>query len=75
MKGVALNIDRSLKLYDLTHEIPAYNIWEAAFRLDQTISYWPTGTTFVSVVVLVGAASVLVSVGGFNSGYFSQTFS
>lgn len=50
MKGVALGIDPSLKLFDLTHEIPAYNIWEAAYRLNQAASYWPKGTVFVSVV-------------------------
>lgn len=50
MKGVASNVDASLKLYDLTHDIPAYHIWEAAYRLDQTVVYWPTGTVFVSVV-------------------------
>jgi len=27
MKGVASSVDPSLKLYDLTQEIPAYNIW------------------------------------------------
>lgn len=50
MKGVAMGVDSSLKLFDLTHEIPAYNIWEAAYRLEQTVSYWPSGTVFVSVV-------------------------
>ena len=50
MKGVAMTVDSSLKLFDLTHEIPAYNIWEAAYRLEQTVSYWPAGTVFVSVV-------------------------
>ena len=50
MKGVAMGVDSSLKLFDLTHEIPAYNIWEAAYRLEQTVSYWPVGTVFVSVV-------------------------
>ena len=50
MKGVATAVDASLKLYDLTHDIPAYNIWEAAYRLDQTVIYWPAGTVFVSVV-------------------------
>ena len=50
MKGVASNVDASLKLYDLTHDIPAYHIWEAAYRLDQTVIYWPVGTVFVSVV-------------------------
>lgn len=50
MKGVAMNVSSELKLYDLTHEIPAYNIWEAAYRLEQTVMYWPAGTVFVSVV-------------------------
>ena len=50
MKGVATGVDADLKLYDLTHEIPAYNIWEAAYRLQQTAPYWPAGTVFVSVI-------------------------
>ncbi|WP_315813971.1 S-adenosyl-l-methionine hydroxide adenosyltransferase family protein [Paraflavitalea speifideaquila] len=50
MKGVATGVSPELKLYDLTHEIPAYNIWEAAYRLQQTAPYWPGGTVFVSVV-------------------------
>ena len=50
MKGVAMGVSTELKLYDLTHEIPAYNIWEAAYRLEQTVRYWPAGTVFVSVV-------------------------
>lgn len=50
MKGVAHEVDPSLQLFDLTHEIPAYNIWEAAYRLYQTAPYWPKGTVFVSVV-------------------------
>ncbi len=50
MKGVAMGVSTDLKLFDLTHEIPAYNIWEASYRLEQTVPYWPTGTVFVSVV-------------------------
>jgi len=50
MKGVAMGVSPDLKLFDLTHEIPAYNIWEAAYRLEQTVMYWPAGTVFVSVV-------------------------
>jgi S-adenosylmethionine hydrolase len=50
MKGVASGVSADLKLYDLTHDIPAYNIWEAAYRLEQTVPYWPAGTVFVSVV-------------------------
>jgi S-adenosylmethionine hydrolase len=50
MKGVALSIAPQLAIYDLTHLIPPYDIREAALRLRQTITYWPTGTVFVSVV-------------------------
>jgi len=50
MKGVAMGVSPELKLFDLTHEIPAYNIWEAAYRLQQSVPYWPAGTVFVSVV-------------------------
>lgn len=50
MKGVAMNVSSDLRLFDLTHEIPAYHIWEAAYRLEQTVKYWPVGTVFVSVV-------------------------
>lgn len=50
MKGVAMGVSPELKLFDLTHEIPAYNTWEAAYRLEQTVPYWPAGTVFVSVV-------------------------
>lgn len=50
MKAVAFSVDPELPMFDITHEIPAYNIWEAALRLDQSAAYWPSGTVFVSVV-------------------------
>ena len=50
MKAIAYGIDPDLDLFDLTHEIPVYNTWEAAYRLLQTAVYWPAGTVFVSVV-------------------------
>ncbi len=50
MKGVASGVDRDLRLYDLTHQIPPYTIWDGAYRLYQTLEYWPVGTVFVSVV-------------------------
>lgn len=50
MQGVAFGVDPELKMFNLTHEIPPYNIWEAAYRLYQTATYWPKGTVFVSVV-------------------------
>lgn len=50
MHGVALGVDKNLKVEDLTHDIPAYNIWEGAYRLDAVADFWPANTVFVSVV-------------------------
>ena len=50
MYGVAYTVNPMLKIHDLTHDITPYNIWEASYRLIQTINYWPEGTVFVSVV-------------------------
>ncbi len=50
MKGVAYEVSKDLVLTDLTHEIPAYNIWEAGYRLNQVVPFWPSNTVFVSVV-------------------------
>lgn len=50
MKGVAMGVNPELRLFDLTHEIPVFNVWEAGYRLAQTVPYWPAGTVFVSVV-------------------------
>ena len=50
MYGVAEGVCQDLRVYDLTHDIPQYDIWEASYRLIQTVSYWPAGSVFVSVV-------------------------
>ncbi len=50
MKGVAYGVSADLAIFDNTHEIPVFNIWEAAYRLNQVARYWPAGTVFVSVV-------------------------
>ncbi|WP_054948810.1 SAM hydrolase/SAM-dependent halogenase family protein [Numidum massiliense] len=50
MYGVANSVDPNLRIFDLTHDIPQYNIWEGSYRLLQTVAYWREGTVFVSVV-------------------------
>ncbi len=63
MYGVANSVDYTLKIQDLTHDIPPYSIWDASYRLFQTIEYWPKETVFVSVVdpgVGSGRKSVVV---------------
>lgn len=50
MKGVAHQVDQQLSLFDISHEITAFDTWEAAYRLYQVANYWPKGTVFVSVI-------------------------
>lgn len=50
MYGVAYSVNPNLRMHDLTHDITPYSIWEASYRLIQTITYWPNDTVFVSVV-------------------------
>jgi S-adenosylmethionine hydrolase len=50
MKGVAVGVSPDIHIYDLTHNIEPFNIWQGALRLVQTAEYWPPGTVFVSVV-------------------------
>lgn len=50
MVGVSHEVDMDLKIHHLTHDITPYSLWEASYRLFQTIQFWPKHTVFVSVV-------------------------
>jgi S-adenosylmethionine hydrolase len=50
MYGVVKTVDRSLEIFDGTHEIPHFDTWSASYRLYQSMGFWPKGTIFVSVV-------------------------
>lgn len=50
MKGVAYQVSPELVISDLTHEIPPFDLWQAAYRMKQTAPYWADGTVFVTVV-------------------------
>ena len=50
MHGVANSVQRGIPIFEITHLIPQYNIWEASYRLLQSIGYWPSETVFVSIV-------------------------
>lgn len=73
MKGVAVGVSPDIRIYDVTHDIPVFNIWQAALRLVQTAEYWPSGTVFVSVVdpgVGTDRKSVVLKT---NSGHYFVT--
>jgi S-adenosyl-L-methionine hydrolase (adenosine-forming) len=50
MKGVMLGINSQLRMIDLTHDIPAHGIEQAAFFLKSCYQYFPDGTVHVVVV-------------------------
>jgi len=50
MYGVALKVDPNLRMFDITHNIEAFNTWAASYSLFQTCPVFPSGCVFVSVV-------------------------
>lgn len=50
MRGVAYQVSPELLISDITHEVPPFDIWQAAYRMKQTAPYWADGTVFVTVV-------------------------
>ena len=52
MYGVAFSVDENLKIFDLTHDIQPYNVWEASYRLIQTVNYWKEGSVRLLIPVL-----------------------
>ena len=73
MYGVVKSVDRTLEIFDSTHEIPKFDIWSASYRLLQPISFWPEGTIFVSVVDPGVGTSRKACVARTNNGYFIVT--
>src|SRR5689334_19359685 len=49
-KGVMLGLAPDLRVVDLTHDVPAWSIPDAARLLAGTAPYWPRGTVFLAVV-------------------------
>jgi len=50
MKGVLLAFEPSLRIVDLTHEVPPQNVAAGAFWLARSFAYFPEGTVHVAVV-------------------------
>ena len=50
MKGAALSVCADATLVDLTHDIAAHDVAEAARHLAAAAPYFPAGTAFVAVV-------------------------
>lgn len=50
MKGAILGIARSVRLVDVTHEVPPHDVAEGALALEAAAPYFPSGTVHVGVV-------------------------
>ncbi len=50
MKGVIAGVDPSLPVIDITHDVPAQNIYAASYCLKNAYKYFPEGSVHVAVV-------------------------
>ena len=82
IKGVIAGIAPSARVIDISHDIPVYNVSEAAFVIAEAWPYFPKGTVHV-VVVDPGVGSsrrpILAQAGGHffvgpDNGVFSMVF-
>lgn len=73
MYGVVKSVDRTLEIFDGTHEIPHFDTWSASYRLYQYMRFWPKGTIFVSVVDPGVGTSRRACVARTKDGYFVVT--
>ncbi len=82
MKGVIASICPEARVIDLTHEVAAQEVAEAAFHLDSALPYFPEGSIFVCVVdpgVGTARRPVAVEAGSFrfvgpDNGLFTPVF-
>jgi S-adenosyl-L-methionine hydrolase (adenosine-forming) len=50
MKGVILSVDPAIRIVDVSHEVPAFNLLSAAYLLSTYYSLYPRGTVHMVVV-------------------------
>jgi hypothetical protein len=50
MKGTILNIAPETTIIDMTHKLESFNIKAAAFMLQKSVTFYPSGTIFLAVV-------------------------
>jgi len=73
MAGVCKLVDRDLRVYVITHEVPKFDIAAAGRNLAEVIPFWPEGTVFVSVVDPGVGTSRKASVALTSTGHYIVT--
>ena len=73
MFGVCKTIDPTLELFDMTHSIPKFDVERASSQLRNSMTFWPVGTIFVSVVDPGVGTERPASVAKTRNGYYIVT--
>ena len=73
MHGVCKKVDPALDIQDITHIIDAFDIRRASKLLASTLTCWPVGTVFVSVVDPGVGSSRKACVARTGNGYYIVT--
>ena len=50
MKGAVMSVAPQVQVFDISHEIPSFDVAEGAFAIAQSYPYYPDGTVHVVVV-------------------------
>ena len=73
MIGVCKSIDPELEVFDISHNIPKFNVEKASSHLRSVVPFWPKGTVFVSVVDPGVGTARRASVAKTTNGYYIVT--
>ena len=73
MAGVCKIVDKTLKVYNITNEVPKFNVRAAGHNLAEVLPYWPKGTVFVSVIDPGVGTERKASVAETENGYYIVT--
>lgn len=71
--GVCKRVDPDLKIYDLSHAVPGFDIRRASENLAAVVPAWPAGTVFASAVDPATGTEHLVCVAKTASGSYILT--
>lgn len=61
MKGVVASLESRVQVFDITHDVPSFDIAEGAFAISQAWRFYPEGTVHV-VVVDPGVGSLRIPI-------------
>ena len=73
MYAVCRKVDPELQLYDISHQIPNFDVKKASISLRDNMTLWPKGTVFISVVDPGVGTARKASIAKTSNGYYVST--